>query len=327
MWDQACHSTVPWEEVGGILVQRSRRGSLIFEIATPVLSGFGSAAAPIIIEKLRENSDNNHDESFQTNLEEVLPFITQSDFFVGNRHHWSSDDPIGPKDKEVIELLTEFFTQLNIEIMQTEPSEVTEVDETVEFDRHLVSLGGPIPNWYSRNLIYGPEVETPYKFCLNPEPDRLDLSDYGPRELRTLGRKDHSEFVGEPNWYLANTAGDRAVVDNADAIPLYREEPDGVKPKLWYRDYFTIIKAPNIHPSATPYAQSLVIAGCHGLGGLASIHALQDPDLISKIRAEAGDGYFQAVGRVQETADDEYKITLPEIEPLGRDAISGLNRR
>lgn len=316
MWNQECHTTVPWGEVDGILVQRSRRGSLIFEIASPVLGALGSAAAPVVLQRLRRRREVEYDDEFQADLEEVVPFITRADFFVGSRHHWDADDQIGPGDAQVVDLLTDFFTSLTIQVTQTYPSEISEVSEAVAFDRHLVSLGGPIPNWYSRNLMYGSDVDLPYRFCLNPEPDRLDLSGHDPLELRELGRRDFTEFVGEPNWYLADESGDRAVVDNAEAVPQFRETPDGPKPKHWYRDYFTIVKAPNVHPDAGPRKKSLCMAGCHGLGGLAAIHALQDPELVARIRREAGDGHFQAVGRVQETSTGDYRITLPIVEPL-----------
>lgn len=67
------------------------------------------------------------------------------------------------------------------------------------------------------------------------------------------------------------------------------------------RDFFMIIKCPNIYPEAKN-KKALVLAGCHGLGTWVAGLALKKLDILKKIEEKVG-GDFQAVGSV--TSDDK----------------------
>jgi hypothetical protein len=294
---ETCHATVPWRKVEPILIQRSRRGSFFLEVGSLFLSIVGPRILESGESKIQQRLEERGEE-IGSDLRELAPFINHADFFVGARHDWE-EHGIGFGDEKIIRHMVDAFYQMNVQLAGEGPKSVDKTSTVVDFSRHLVSVGGPIPNWYFRNLMYGNEVDLPYKFHLNPEPERVDLSDKTPKELRRLGRKDTSVFQAEPNWFIADSTGAPADVFKDNAIPEYGDVGD------WITDYFMILKAPNIHPACDHNRRILSVAGCHWLGGMGAIDSLTDSTVLSRIKEEVGDGDFQALGRVVDADVDE----------------------
>lgn len=309
-FSEACHATVPWSEVEPILVQRSRRGSFFLEFGSLFASIIGQRVLKAGESKIKQRLEERGEE-IGADLRELTPFINHADFFVGDRHDWKHHG-IGFGDEKIIKHMTDAFYKMNVHLAGEGPKSVDETSTEADFSRHLVSIGGPIPNWYFRNLMYGDQIDLPYKFYLNPNPERLDLSEFTPRELRKLGRKDTSEFQAEPNWFIADETGVPADVFGDDAIPGYGDVGD------WITDYFMILKAPNIHPACDHNRRILAIAGCHWLGGMGAIDSLTNPTILSQIKKEVGDGDFQALGRVVDTDadDEERRIEIGQVKQI-----------
>ena len=91
----------------------------------------------------------------------------------------------------------EFFQTLdlvieaNLAMTQTDPREIILGDDMdVDFSGDIVSIGGPIPNFFTRNVMYGPLLSLPYVFNLNPKNINKNLRDYTPEKLRRVGLSD-----------------------------------------------------------------------------------------------------------------------------------------
>lgn len=243
-------------------------------------------------------------------VESVVPFSANAEFVLGPRYDWVADGAVSLRDLAVTVRLIEFFLEANIHLTGEPPTDVRRlaVEPEIDYSRNVISVGGPVPNWYTRNVMYGDEVDVPYRFNLNPGPAQKDLRDYTPGELRSVGHRDTEPFEEVPDWYIADGRGDPVVVDGEPARPTSR-------PSL-ARDYFTIVKAPNVHRRADPAdKQCLILAGCHGLGTMASAKALESPRFLEEIHSQVGGEPFQAIGRVTVT-EESSEISVPVVEPI-----------
>lgn len=158
-----------------------------------------------------------------------------------------------------------------------------------DFARNLVSVGGPIPNMYTRNLLYG-DHGIPYKYDLNPQQDG-ELAEYSPEELRRVGIPGASAAENQkPNWNIVDEDGKQAHVDGAKARPTSADEH-------WCEDFFMIVKTENIHPGAED-KKVLSVSGCHGVGSEAALKSLCMPEIQETIYQTVRSAPFQALGRV-----------------------------
>lgn len=232
---------------------------------------------------------------------------------------------IAEEDASVYEVLdnvgslsaNEFFQTLdlavsaNLAMEQERPKDILLAEDTsVDFSSDVVSIGGPIANLYTRNVMYGDDVSLPYRFDLNPVGVDDDLREYTPQELRRISLADDRELGHRPNWRIVDRDGEPLEILGDATVPNWR---DG----QWVTDYFTVAKLPNPHPSAPPLRRAetrrtLLLAGCHGFGTRAALEALKSGDVLETIESQAADGYFQLVGRVRRA--EGARITADNIE-------------
>jgi len=353
MWGQDCHGTVAWDELetdpelrhcplcktrnnswelllpSGVLLWISKS---LFENATYDFFGYLGKAAR-----------SERDDSSDSRLSKLFPFLNSADVFVGQRYHWVTnqseslldsmtghpvlfkylgvlreslpesgvtearlrkaqqrllDTPgVGSRTSYLNSMSTnELFAVLNFvvanntELAGESPKRVDPISgDGPDFTRNLVSVGGPIPNMYTRNLLYG-DHGIPYKYDLNPGPDG-GLADYAPEELRRVGVSDDSVVENrKPNWNIVDEDGKQAHVDGAKARPTSADSH-------WCEDFFMILKTENVYPGAEN-KQALSVSGCHGVGSEAALKSLCIPEIRETIYQTVGGDHFQALGRV-----------------------------
>lgn len=242
---------------------------------------------------------------------DVFGFLPDSELFLGTRKHWKEGEAaLSPNDTVSGALLQWLFIELNTKVTEGLPIEMTATSSSVDFSRNLVSFGGPIPNDFSRNLLYDSDISFPYRYCLNPEPEIKDLSSHSPAELRELGRLRKDDFDRPPNWYIADATENPLVVQGEEARPVSGDD-------RWLTDYFMITKTPNVHPRASPGTKCLSISGCHGFGTWGATRAIQIPENIRQIHEEVWTGDFQAIGRVTRTVqyNPDGSVNVEEHDP------------
>ena len=342
-WSAPCYETVDWGgavEPDSELVYRVEEGSWELTFVSTVLAGTVGTVAyeslqPWIERKIdayRADGDDERDRR-SDDLKDLFPFVNYADIFIGQRHSGSErklgeigdyladladadgsvydeDHVKGYSTNELFQTL-DFVIATNIALTDEGPERVfSDPSITADFTGDLVAVGGPISNLYTRNLMYGDSVDLPYRYDLNPDDGSANISDASALELRDIGLND-DRFERRPNWRLIEHDGSAPEVGNRPARPERRGE-------TWIRDYFTIVKAPNVHPdaAATHGAEPKVlsVSGCHGFGTRAAIRALQDREVLATLEAEAADGYFQALGRVKRRRDaglEDAQISVP----------------
>lgn len=347
-WDHRCYDAVEWDTVedDSTLLYRTSAGSWILGLVGSVVANVTSDAIQPYIQETLLNQEDQSREDLKTQvnrLECLFPFVNYADTFLGQRRHWIEDklDDVsdflefiedenrydefehlgGYSSNELIQTL-KFLIATNAVLNDEGPKKIVELTgEDVDFCRDLIAVGGPISNLYTRNLMYGDVVDLPYRFNLNPDDGSDDTTKIDPLELRKMGIADNRGFDRRPNWTLVDREGELVEVEGNESRP--RHPP---RENTWIRDYFTIIKAPNVHPSAEQHqrtdAVSLVLCGCHGLGTRAAIAALQTDHVLETLKSEAGDGYFQALGRVHRTSGhkieaDQLTVPAEHVRPIG----------
>ena len=344
-WDDPCYETVDWKdavEPDSELVYRVDEGSWELTLVSTVLAGtFGTVTVEAFkpwIERQLDAYRQQPEEQMQRmgeNLNDLFPFVNYSDVFIGHRRPWvkkklheigdflkqlnarpdgavyDEDHFSGYSTNELFQTL-DFVIATNIALNEEEPKQMfSNPDVTTDFAGDLIAVGGPISNLYTRNLMYGDEVDLPYRYDLNPDDGSDDTRRLSPQDLREIGLHDDKGFEQRPNWRLVERDGSVPRIENRPTVPERRRDE-------WIRDYFSIVKAPNIHPDAEAIygnePKVLSLSGCHGLGTRAAIRALQDRDILDTLQDRAGDGYFQAIGRVKRDPDaglEEARITVP----------------
>jgi len=344
-WGEPCYDSVGWPRVSedSNLLYRVEDGSWALTFVSTVVAGTAGTLAyellePMVQRKLRERRSLSVEDVHErvAQLEDLIPFVGTADVFLGQRRPWMADkfegvreflDDLGdrPEDElydldqiagystnELLQTL-DFLVTTNLALHDEGPVDVFS-DSTLEVDfgRDLIAIGGPISNHYTRNLMYGDHVDLPYRYDLNPDDGSDDIADIPPTELRELGLTDERGFDERPNWRLVDRNGNLPRIRNRATKPMRR---NGV----WKQDYFTIIKAPNIHPSARKRVgtetYSLVLSGCHGLGTRAAIRALQTEHVLDTLDEEAGDGFFQAIGSVKQPESGAIDADRIVVEP------------
>lgn len=340
-WDDPCYETVSWPVVedDSNLLYRVEEGSWTLSLVSTMVGGVAAnMMEPWVKQKLRQRrqrSDENVAE-LVTQLEILVPFVNHADVFLGRRRPWIQEklSDLGAFLSEVAELgddvyddidhlgtyssnellqTLDFLVSTNVAINGTGPTDVfTDTDAAVDFSGDLIAIGGPITNYYTRNLMYGNTVDLPYRYNLNPDDGSNETSDITPTELRSIGLTDNKGFDRRPNWCLVDENGECATISKKETRPERRGE-------TWICDYFTIIKSRNIHPKATgkhgENPTSLVLSGCHGFGTRAAITALKTEHVLETLQQEAGDADFQAIGRVKRAGGpkiDGSQIVVPQ---------------
>jgi len=208
---------------------------------------------------------------------------------------------VGPNSANDLFGLHMFFARTNMTLAQEHPLSLERTaDDSVNFtETNLICSGGPIPNPYVRNLMYGDAIDLPYRFRLDVQGYGTDLGGLDPRELRMIGRHESSEGA-EPNWYLADRSGAPVQVGGHPSRPVRGAEPD-----RYDRDYFTIVKSDNVHPAVfgTDDYKSLVMCGCHGFGTKGSLKAVLEPSIIDELHDMVGGEDFQVLGVAERRPD------------------------
>lgn len=339
-WDDPCYDTVSWPVVedDSNLLYRVEEGSWTLSLVSTVVGGVAAnMMEPWIKRKLRQRRQQPEEDVAElvTQLEMLVPFVNHADVFIGRRRPWIREklsdlgeflsevadlgediyddiDHLGTYSSNELLQTLDFLVSTNIALNDAGPTSVfADADATVDFSGDLIAVGGPIANHYTRNLMYGSTVELPYRYDLNPDDGSDETSDITPTELRSIGLTDNRGFDRRPNWCLVDENGAFPIISNTKTRPERRDN-------TWMRDYFTIIKSPNIHPEATAKhgenPTSLVLSGCHGFGTRAAIAALKTDHVLETLQREAGDAFFQAIGRVKRAGGpkiDGSQIVVP----------------
>lgn len=299
VWNYPCHRGVEWEEVKKevFLLERTMpQFSNPEPILIGVIIGLGilaleEATKGLIRAAFRElygKAKKSREERRKLKVlrKELFLDFLGTDMFVGVRYPWfeKPEQRLSRRDLGSLRGIMEGFIYTLCSLIRKKPS-IKKIEDRVDFARNLVVIGGPIPNWYTRNLMYASELDLPCRFRLDVA---VDLKNYTPAQLREAA---YLEGKPQPEWYIANR-------DGSVARTLKGEEtkPVVVSGKT-IRDFFMIMKVPNIAPEAKG-SRALVLAGCHGLGTWAAGLSLKELDILEAVEKEAGDGYFQALGSV-----------------------------
>lgn len=234
-----------------------------------------------------------------------LDLDTDADESVYDKGHLE-----GISTNELFQTL-DFVIATNIGLNHEGPESVLfDPSLTTDFTSDLIAVGGPISNLYTRNLLHGGSADMPYRYNLNPDDGSADFSNASPTEFRDIGLNDDG-FESRPNWHLVERDGMVPEVANRPTRPERRGN-------TWIRDYFTIVKAQNVHPEARATngtePKVLSVSGFHGFGTRAAIRVLQDREVLKTLEAKADDGHFQALGRGKRQRDaglEDAQISVP----------------
>lgn len=292
VWELPCHSEVPVEALGDHkLVQsyiqikdrledpRLRAIEVLIGIITPLLTLGSEIVATIDAFVRKERGPRRAPEA----VHEIFPF-GDADLFVGRRYPWR-DDARSLNDLKSLRPL--FFGKIAASLYKFLGRRIGDImvspdDRPIDLSRALVSAGGPIPNYYARNLMYGRKYAIPWRFRLD---DGGRLAEQGPEALR--------QSDNWANWYLADEDGHPIEHDDPwtdttrTTVPLITEGRGTVQ------DYFTIIRSPNLYNSEVP---SLTFAGCHGLGTRAAGHVLETDNPVRREMSRLDGKFYQLLG-------------------------------
>lgn len=301
IWDKKCYEPVSWDEIGQegsthyihpvgdtalVLNQKKEKiakkaiigGGIVgtslalFEVIYPLFGVVSAAisAGILIYDSINEQERRRIEEVYN----ELFPIKGRGYIGVGEREPWmNSAEKLSLYDigstGHIVEGIAHGFS-----LFRAKPKEVKDIK--IDLKDNLYMAGGPIPNAYSRNVLYGKAIQTPYKF-------RFDLNEKlanrSPTDLKRVSYKT------EPNWSICDESG-----------------RDYGTPKIedgkFIEDYFMIIKCKNIYPQARKNAKSVIFAGCHGPGTSAAGALIKNKDLLNYIYTEVGNDDFQLIGRV-----------------------------
>ncbi len=311
IWENECHRTVDWKLLEDhFLVEKpgwARFSELVLVLfVAPLLVAVagGIAVQEYGIWRKRHQERREEEEEAEVLRSMLFPF-GEAELFVGPRYHWMEK-----KDKKVsrndIKALGDHLKGVIYAIcsfIRRKPA-VKITEDKIDFSKPLIASGGPIPNWYTRNLMYGGDIDLPYKFRLDVTEELRRMS---PEGLREAGVKVGKE---EPRWVMADRLGNIPKINGMELKPVF----SGTK---CIRDYFMIIRARNIHPANKGNTPCLILAGCHGPGTAAAGLAVKKLEILREINKKAR-GYFQAIGdtAVQRRKPVENTIRLLDVEIL-----------
>jgi hypothetical protein len=318
VWKLPCHQGVEWERVKKevFLLERSLPHfsnpepttvliGLCFVVLEEITVGLIRDSFKEIYGKVKKNFEERRElRNIRKNL---FPFFIAADLFVGTRYPWFDEveRKVSPRDLKSIGGVIDGFISTLCSLINKKPSTKL-IQGKVDFLRNLIAVGGPIPNWYVRNLMYASNLDLPYKFRLDVTPE---LQTQGPDQLRRVG---YEVVKSKPPWYIANRDGTIAETDYGEETKPILDSSAVIK------DFFMIIKAPNVFPGAES-TQALVLAGCHGLGTWAAGLALKNYNFLKTIEKEAGRGYFQVIGSVcanKKGQPDEETIEIGRVKRI-----------
>lgn len=225
-----------------------------------------------------------------------------------------SEEYVGQLSTNDLYKAWELAVAANVEIDGELDSIHFDSGSTPNLDGPVVSIGGPLPNFYTRRVMYDEEFDLKYRFDLNPDNVEEDLSEVPPNELRSKGLKDQEDFSSRPEWKIIDKFGDIPRIENAPTKPKRSDD-------RWCRDYFTVFRVPNPYQDSereSSQKRSLVCAGCHGLGTRTAVESVIDGTVREKIdEQELSDGSFQLLGRVKRENDGSVSYTIPETHVVG----------
>jgi hypothetical protein len=225
-----------------------------------------------------------------------------------------SEEYVGQLSANDLYKAWELAVAANVEIDGDLDSIHFDSGSTPNLDGPVVSIGGPLPNFYTRRVMYDEEFDLKYRFDLNPDNVEEDLSEVPPNELRSKGLKDQEDFSSRPEWKIVDKSGDIPKIENAPTKPKRSDD-------RWYRDYFTVFRVPNPYQDSereSSQKRSLVCAGCHGLGTRTAVESVIDGTVREKIDERGlSDGSFQLLGRVKRQNDGSVSYTIPEAHVVG----------
>ena len=218
----------------------------------------------------------------------LFRFLDNCDFFIGKRYPQKKKDPWSYYDiiaiKEIIDSLPGIFDKPKIKKIKD--------NEKIEFKDNLCSIGGPIPNKFTR-LIFGLEMDETKKSIIKYYGEKLEFFDSVPNlkyrfNLEIGGRcasldelKSLYPEPNEPNWTI--------IGGGEEFIPEFREG-------RYVRDYGMLIKVKHPIKEARRLGKRvLVIAGCHGVGTYGSASLLKKDGILKEIWEKVGDSDFQCL--------------------------------
>lgn len=321
IWDKKCYETVSWDEIekegsshhiyylGDTTISMEKKtvktaktaivgsgivgiGLALFGVINPLL-GVVSAAISAGIE-IYDSINEPERRRIEEVYNELFPIKGKGYIGVGEREPWmDSAEKLSLYDigstAHIIEGIAYGFS-----LFKAQPKEVKNI-KIIDFKNNLYMAGGPIPNAYSRNVLYGKSVQTPYKFRLDLNEELANLS---PSKLKKIS------YEIKPNWYICDKNGN---------------EIKGGFPKIkdgeLIEDSFMLIKCKNIYPQAGKNTKSVIFAGCHGPGTRASGALIKNKELVDYIYSEVEDNDFQLIGWVS-THGELTKDNIIDIQQL-----------
>lgn len=304
IWDKKCYETINWDKIeskttphyihylGDTTLAMEKKidktvktglllggmvgvGIAAFEIINPLWGVVSAAVSAGIAFYDRYNEEERR--RIEEIYNELFPIKGRGYIGVGRRELWmNSAEKLNLFDigatGSIIDGIAHGFS-----LFRAQPKEVKEKD--MDLKNNLYIAGGPIPNAYSRNVLYGNEIRIPNKF-------RLDLNERlaktSPSELKIVR---HNK---EPNWNICDEEGNEI-----------KGGTPKIKNNILTEDRFMIIKCKNIYPKANKNTKSVIFAGCHGSGTSAAGELIKIKEIIEYIHSKVGDEDFQLIGKVQ----------------------------
>ena len=317
IWEFPCHQGVEWKDVEKEVFLLQRTTPLFGNpdpVLTTVLIGLGilvleEATAGLIRTAFKElygkiKRSREERQKLRILRKRLFPFFLGADTFVGVRYPWfaTTEKRLSIRDLQAAGGVMQGVLYTICSLIRRKPP-IAIIQDKVDLAGNLIAIGGPIPNWYTRNLLYASKIDLPYRFRLDVE---SGLEKQSPAQLRQAG---YLEGKAQPRWYVANPDGSVAKTSKGEETkPLLAR-------KHTLRDFFMIVKTPNVFDGAKD-TRALVLTGCHGLGTWAAGLSLKKLHVLEAIEKEAGNGYFQALGAVSASKKGKPDEDTIEIGPI-----------
>lgn len=168
-----------------------------------------------------------------------------------------------------------------------------------QFERNIVSLGGPCRNRFSRWMMKLETPPTELNIDIQKAPDLPFVFDYDLPISKDKSWEERLNLSPKPNWPIKDVRSNYDVY-----IPeMYYDDNNHICKK----DYAMIVKMKSIHKKGKEDGKwNLVLGGCHGSGTEGAAMALGNEKILQEIWDEVKDREFQVI-----LAVDVEAITRP----------------
>lgn len=164
VWEYRCYASVSWKQAEDhFLVAKpgwARFSSLSLALFIPLF------LVPIVTQivdyeyrnfRQRERKRQSEEKEAERLRSILFPFFTEeAQFFVGPRYPWmeKKEQKVSQNDIGSIAYHLKGVIYAICSFIKKKPA-VKLTDDKIDFSKSLIASGGPIPNWYVRNLMYG----------------------------------------------------------------------------------------------------------------------------------------------------------------------------